>query len=172
MRFEDNMPNKALDYFRRFREEAGRYEQARCDRAREKEALIAADDWDGVDAWYKREAQFANPFTPGQYKAYWAFRKSSEIELNDLAGSNTYATLVLDDFLWEKEVADFCTTLREAGVRRLIVTNQSTALMENIHQLEAAGWRLMGTSRLEIRTRRFGEETTEVQLGLRFEDWL
>ena len=46
-------------YFRRIYEEACAFESARREREKEKEALIAADDWDAVSEWHKREEAFA-----------------------------------------------------------------------------------------------------------------
>lgn len=147
-------------YFRRIYEVACAFQSAKAEREKEKEALIAADDWDAVHDWYEREKSFEFPFPSGQMKAYWAWRHSSEIAQDILA---------LDDFLWEREVKDFCRTLREAGLTEFAYTNRSTAVMENIHAFESAGWRMAGTWRATITTDRFGGDFEETVIGLRFE---
>ena len=154
------MNQKTRDYFQQMYAVSYAYGKAKSEREKEKDALIAADDWDGVQAWYEREKQFPNPYTSGQCKAYRAYAQSSEIELGEID---------LSDFLWEKEVKDFSDTLIAAGVTSFVIINQSTALMENIHQLEEQDWRLVGTVKLTVTTHRWGTEETEERLGLRFE---
>ncbi len=75
----------------------------------------------------------------------------------------------MNDSLWEREVRDFSDTLKAAGVTTFVLTNQSTGLMEDIHNLEAQGWRLTGTCKLPVRENRYGRERTGIHLGLRFE---
>ena len=74
----------------------------------------------------------------------------------------------MDDFLWDREVEDFTETLRKAGIGSFIYTNQSTAVMGNIHGFEAAGCRMEGLCKIERTERRFGENRTEEILGIRF----
>ena len=154
------MTEQTKAYFQRMYEEACRFHQAQDERKKEKEALEAADNWDAVSAWWEREKQIQNPYTQGQYKAYWAFRNSSEIESGDLE---------MNDFLWERDVKDFSDTLKAAGVTTFVLTNQSTALMENIHQLEAEGWKLLGPCKLPVKEFRYGSDRIVDHLGLRFE---
>ena len=154
------MNQNTKDYFQQIYAVSYAYGEAKHKREREKEALIAADDWDGVQAWREREKQFPNPYTSGQMKAYWAFSHSSEIGTDDL---------VMDDSLWEREVKDFSDTLRAAGVTTFVLTNQSTGLMEDIHNLEAQGWHLAGTCKLSVKEYRYGSDRIEEHLGLRFE---
>ncbi|MBQ8987214.1 MAG: hypothetical protein IJ100_08290 [Lachnospiraceae bacterium] len=74
----------------------------------------------------------------------------------------------MDEFLWDKEVEGFVETLRKAGLDSFVFTNQSTAVMENIHQFVAAGCTLEGPCTITKKRDRWGEETTETVLGLRF----
>ena len=74
----------------------------------------------------------------------------------------------MDDFLWDWEVADFVDTLRRAGIDTFVYTNQSTAVMENLHAFAAEGCRLEGLCTITRRETRWGdEEPTGVQ-GIRF----
>ncbi len=52
------------------RETAIAYNQAKAIREKDREAMIDADDWDGVKAFDEREkAEFPYPFTQGAVKA-------------------------------------------------------------------------------------------------------
>ena len=154
------MTEQTKTYFHQMYEEVVRYERAKAEREKEKKALIAANDWDAVDAWYKHEKKFPKPYTDGQMQAYWAFAKSSEIEA---------AELEVADAVWEREVKDFSGTLRAAGVTAFVLTDRSTALMENIHWLEAEGWHLVGTCKLQEKEYGCGKYREVEHLGLRFE---
>ena len=154
------MTDQTRTYFKHMYDVAFAYGRAAEERKAEKERLIAEDNWDAVHEWYEREKTYTSPYTSGQYKAFWAYRRSSEMELKDFE---------MSDALWESEVADFCRTLLEAGVTEFVLTNQTTALMENIHQLENQGWHLTGTCRLPVKQYRYGSDRVEEHLGLRFE---
>ena len=138
-----------------------RFRRAKAEREKEKERLIEAEDWDGVAAWHERERQFRNPHTPGQCKAYWFYWRSCEIGLDELD---------VDDSIWQSDIRDFSDTLRAAGVKSFVITNQSTGLMENIFDLEAQGWQLAGTCKLQSTVTRYSSERTEERLGLRMLD--
>ena len=74
----------------------------------------------------------------------------------------------MDEFLWDREVEDFVETLRKAGFQSFVYSNQSTAVMQNIHQFVAAGCTLEGPCTLVKKSKRWGEEGDEQILGLRF----
>ena len=59
-------------------------------------------------------------------------------------------------------------TLRKAGFQSFVYSNQSTAVMQNIHQFVAAGCTLEGPCTLVKKSKRWGEETEEQVIGLRF----
>ena len=74
----------------------------------------------------------------------------------------------MDDFLWDKEVADFIEALRSAGIGTFVYTNQSTAVMENLHAFAAQGCTMTGLCTITRQETRWGnEEPTEV-MGIRF----
>ena len=154
------MTEQTRTFFRQMYAESKRFQQEKDEREKEKEALIAGGEWDKVQAWYDREEQFQNPYTRGQYKAYWAYRGSSKIETGDFE---------MNDFLWDTEVKDFSDTLKAAGITTFVLTNQSTALMENIHQLEGEGWKLQGICKLPVKEYHFSADRIVDRLGLRFE---
>ena len=74
----------------------------------------------------------------------------------------------MSDYLWDREVSDFVETLRKAGIQSFVYSNQSTAVMQNIHQFVAAGCTLKGPCTLIKKSSRWGEEGEEQILGLRF----
>ena len=89
-----------------------------------KQQIIDTKGWDSEElkAWYKEEEeQFQYPISAGACKAYRAWRYSETDEV------------IMDDFTWERERHDFIDALRKAGIRTLVVTNQSTGLMEDLH---------------------------------------
>lgn len=99
------------------------------------------------------------PLEQGVSKAYraWATsisRKEDELEM--------------DDFLWEREVTDFVETLRKAGIKTFVYTNQSTAVMENLHQFAAAGCTMEGLCTITRQENRWGDEEPTKVMGIRF----
>ena len=74
----------------------------------------------------------------------------------------------ISDFLWDKEVADFIGTLREAGIGTFVYTNQSTAVMENLHAFAAQGCTLEGLCTITRQESRWGDEEPTEVMGIRF----
>ena len=111
-----------------------------------------------MDDWYAEQERLeaTNPVAGGIGKAYraWYWGTTDELEMSD--------------FLWDREVEGFVDTLRKAGIQTFVYTNQSTAVLENIHQLVAAGCVLEGPCTLTKKTEKWGKETEEQVLGLRF----
>ena len=98
-------------------------------------------------AWYKEEEeQFQYPISAGACKAYRAWRYSETDEV------------IIDDFTWEgQETHDFINTLRKAGLTSLVITNQSTGLMRNLHDFAAEGCTLQGLCTITKKENRWGE---------------
>ena len=125
-----------------------------------KGSIIEAHGWDSpeLEAWYteKKRLEDSNPVAGGIGKAFraWYWGTTEELEM--------------DEFLWEREAEDFIETLRKAGFQSFVYTNQSTAVMQNIHQFVAAGCTLEGPCTITKKRDRWGEETEEQVLGLRF----
>ena len=92
---------------------------------------------EGFWAWYEKNDKPENPVSSGQSKAYRLWFWNDREELN------------FDEFVWEHEAHDFIDTLRKAGVETFTVTNQSTALMENMHWFAAEGCTLVGLCEIE-----------------------
>ena len=124
-----------------------------------KKGIIDEKGWDSEElkAWYKEEEQFQYPISAGACKAYRAWRYSETDEV------------IMDDFTWERERHDFIDALRKAGIRTLVVTNQSTGLMEDLHGYAAEGCTMLGLCTITKKDNRWGEETEEQILGIRFQ---
>lgn len=117
--------NELTKRLNEYERECKRYEE-------EKEAKRAELDRDEFWAWYEKHDKPEYPLTRGQAKAWHLWYWNEREELN------------FDDFVWEKEAKDFIDTLRAAGVKTFTMTNDSTALMENMHWFQENGCTLMG----------------------------
>ena len=148
-------------YFEHMRNTAIAYNEALAIREKERDAMIAADNWDGVKAFDRREKEeFPYPFTAGQNKA---------LVLYDRSLRNGADAFEADDLPWDYELADFVETLRNAGIKAIVVTDQSTGLMDGIYGLTNLGCRMNG---LKTVTRaddhRFGSKEPERRNGIEF----
>ena len=149
-------------YFEAMRDTAIAYNEAQAIREKERDAMIAADNWDGVKAFDKREKEeFPYPFTAGQNKA---------LVLYDHSLRNGADAFDVDDLPWDHELEDFVRALREAGITAIVVTDQSTGLMDGIYGLTALGCTMNG---LKTVTRaddhRFGSKEPERKNGIEFQ---
>ena len=136
------------------------WEQVKKERQTRKQEIIDTKGWDSEElkAWYEEDEKAVYPFSQGANKAYraWASsigRQEDEVEM--------------DDFLWEQEVPDFISTLRKAGFMTFVYTNQSTAVMENLHQFAAEGCRMDGLFTVTRREDRWGDEEPTQVMGIR-----
>lgn len=113
--------------------------------------------YDAMKERYKTDLKRPEyPLTRGQSMAwrvlYWNERDEPNFE----------------DFVWDKnEAKDFIDTLRAAGVKTFTVTNQSTALMENMHWFEQNGCKLMGLCEVE-ETDEWNRKHYGNKMGVRF----
>lgn len=155
------MLNERNTHFENLRRLGQEYEEKRKALEEEKADLIEKYGWDSdeVKAWYDVRNNMVYPVSQGACKAYRAWKNSLESGLDDVE---------MDDFLWDKEVGDFVETLRKAGIMSFIYTNQSTAMMDNLHDLEKEGCIMEGLCRREKTERGFGEERIIEVRGVHF----
>ena len=155
------MMNTANTYFDNLYRIGCEYEAARAERQARKKQIIDTLGWDSEElkAWYEEDAAAKFPFSQGISKAFRAWKSSL---------SRSEDEIEMDDFLWEGEVHDFAEALREAGFTSFVYTNQSTAVMENLHQLAAEGCRLEGLCTITRQENRWGEEEPYEVQGIRF----
>ena len=123
-----------------------------------KEEIIATRGWDSpeLEAWYAEEEEMKFHFSSGANKAYRAWRYSQGEEV------------VMEDFCWTAERHDFIDTLRKAGMKTFVTTNQSTGLMEDIHGYIAEGCTMLGICTITRKKESWGETTEETIQGIRF----
>lgn len=137
------------------------YEEKRAAHQSRKQDIIDTYGWDSEElkAWYDEKEAMKFPFEQGACKAYRAWASSVSRKEDELE---------MDDFLWEKEVSDFIDTLRKAGIKTFVYTNQSTAVMENLHQFAAAGCTMDGLCTITRQESRWGDEEPTEVMGVRF----
>ena len=155
------MMNTNNTYFEELKRIGHEYEAARVERKERKQQIIDTYGWesDELKAWYAEDQAAVFPFPQGACKAYRAWAQSISRKEDELE---------LDDFLWESEVTDFVDTLRKAGIDSFVYTNQSTACMENLHQLAAAGCTMQGLCTITRQETRWGDEEPYAVQGIRF----
>ena len=137
------------------------YEGKRAAHQSMKQAIIDVFGWDSEElrVWYDEKKAIRFPYPPGASKAYrawvWSIEKGEdEVEMNE--------------FLWEREVGDFVETLRKAGVKSLVYTNKSTAVMDNLHDFAKEGCTLDGLCTITRRETMWGDEEEDAVQGIRF----
>ena len=155
------MLSKNNAYFENLKKIGHEWEAARTERQARKQTLIDTFGWDSEElkAWYEEDAAAKFPFESGVSKAYRAWTSSIRRQEDELE---------MDDFLWDKEVKDFISALREAGITSFVYTNQSTAVMENLHAFAAEGCTLAGLCTITRRENRWGDEEPTEVMGIRF----
>ena len=149
-------------YFEEMTFRCAAYERAKKERAERKQQIAEAHGYDSpeMDAWYAEEkAAGPYPYSGGEMKAYWVYKMRRENDNNEFE---------MSDYCWDKEFHDFIGTLRKLGITELTLTNQSTALMENIYGFIAEGCTMVGTHTITKKVLRWGEEEYETAQGILF----
>ena len=155
------MMNTNNTYFEEMKRIGHAYEEARVERKNRKQQIIDTCGWDSEElkAWYEEDAAAKFPFPQGACKAYRAWVASISRQEDELE---------MDDFFWEKEIGEFVEALRSAGIQTFVYTNQSTAVMENLHQFAAKGCTMDGLCTITRRETRWGDEEPTEVMGIRF----
>ena len=148
-------------YFAELDQIARAFDEKRRAHEVKKQQILDTYGWDSeeLNAWYREKEEMAYPISEGACKAFRAFRMSEERNSSEFE---------MEDFLWEREVADFINALRQAGIKTFAYTNQSTAVMENIHAFVAVGCTMDGLCTVTRQERRWGEDETTEHIGIRF----
>ena len=148
-------------YFEELKEIGRAFEEKRRAHEEKKQQILDAYGWDSEElkAWYREKDEMTYPISEGACKAYRAFRMSDERSSSEFE---------MEDFLWDREVEDFIDALRKAGIKTFAYTNQSTAVMENLHAFAAAGCTMTGLCTVTRQEHRWGEDETTTYPGIRF----
>lgn len=152
--------NKNNTYFDELEKIGHDFEEKRSAHEAKKQQIIDTFGWDSdeLKAWYAEKNAMIFPISSGASKAYRAWKNSIRRNQDEIE---------MDDFCWEREVEDFLNTLREAGIETFVYTNQSTAVMENLHQFAAQGCAMQGLCLITRRENRWGEEEPVEIMGIR-----
>lgn len=155
------MLDKNNSYFETLHKIGCEFEAARVERQARKQQIIDTCGWDSEElkAWYAEDAAAKFPISQGACKAYRVWQRSISRKEDEVE---------MDDFLWEKEVKDFVEAFRNAGIKTFVYTNQSTAVMENLHQLAAVGCTMQGLCTITRQETRWGDEEPTEVMGVRF----
>ena len=149
---------KSNTYFEELERIGSEFMARREEHKAKKQGIIDTCGWDSEElkAWYAEEERMKFPYSEGACKAFraWKYNEGDE--------------MVFEDFVWEKEAHDFIDTLRKAGIDTFVITNTSTALMENLHWFAAEGCTMQGLCTITKKENRWGEEKEEQVMGIRF----
>ena len=142
---------KVNEYFNGMKNTLTAWRARRDEHAALKQTVIDTYGWESEElkAWYREDNAIKYPYSGGEGKAYRAWSSSVD---------RSQTEFEMDDFLWETEVHDFVETLRKAGVKSFVYTNESTAVMENLHAFAAEGCELAGLCTIACTEDRFGED--------------
>ena len=136
---------KNNEVFNEIRRTATEWETAKRERSERKKAIIKEFGYDSPEyaAWSESDTETPFPISHGAMKAYHAWRSNNENDTEEFE---------FNDFTWETETKDFIDTLRKAGIETRIITNASTALLENLHAYAAEGCTLEGLCTVKRKT--------------------
>lgn len=132
-----------------YRDERRHYDELK---EAKREELSSDAFWD----WYKQNDAPEYPLSNGECKA---LREVIWCETDEL---------LLEDTLWESEVHDYISTLRDMGAETIVITSESTGLMENMHLFAAEGLRLVGLCEVETSRKDYRTKKPLVRKGVRF----
>lgn len=125
-----------------------------------KQTIINEFGWDSEElkAWYGEKEAMKVPYSQGERQAYQAYTRTT---------ANGEETIEMNDHLWDRDVEDFLTTLRKAEVEEFIYTNHSTAVMDNLHEFEKYGAKVVGLATIQRNNCRWGVDEIETIRGIR-----
>ena len=143
-------------YFDQLMKVAADYEAWEKDFESRRREIIDNDGWDTPDyqALQDEKENHPYPISSGACKAYraWKYSTTDEVEMND--------------FLWENEVEQFLEALSLAGISSFIYTNQSTAVMENLHAFVDNGCKVGEFTKRESKDRWHDETILGIRIYL------
>lgn len=153
--------NKNNTYFEEMRRTLRAFGSKRAEHETRKQQIIDTYGWDSdeLKAWYTKKEAMTAPYPTGAYQAYRAWAWSIERCEDELE---------MEDYVRDNGVKDFVETMQKAGVKTFVFTNQSTAVMENIHAFVKEGCTMEGPCTITRHESRWGDDETEEAIGIRF----
>lgn len=137
------------------------YEEKKGEAEKQKDALYDEEKYDeGSDVIERFQEENPYPFGAGSMKALQAY-----LNVN-YHGADFFE---VEDLPWQKDMQEFASTLKKAGIDKIVVTDQSTRLMEGICGLTENGFQ-MGALQTVTREKMqsFGSEKPETRKGIEF----
>ena len=107
--------------------------KAKQEEIRKEKGLDAYDSEEYIKIRNELESMKESPYTSGAWSAFRC-----------VMWSETENDLWMKEAPWTEDIKDFIETLREFGVTTFIYTDESTALMRNIHSFIANGCEMVG----------------------------
>jgi hypothetical protein len=148
-------------YFESMYKEVRNYQEKKEAVRKQRSKLFDEEKYDEGTALMKAfEEENKFPYSDGAMKAYWAYQNVN------YRGADCFE---VEDLPWPKDMKEFAETLKEAGIDAIVVTDQSTGLMDGIYELSANGWK-MGSLRIVTRKDdcHFGTNEPETKNGIEF----
>lgn len=88
--------------------------------------------------------EISSKLSPGCLKAFHVWEKTHGKEADFYKYEVAADEVVSNEFTWEYENADFIATLRDNGIKYLLIVAASSALLENLHAYCDLGCELAG----------------------------
>ena len=125
------------EVFNEIRRTVTEWETARSERRERKKAIIKEFGYDSPEyaAWSETDTERPFPVSHGVKRAYRAWESSIEY------GSNEFE---FNDYTWDNDTTDFIDTLRKAGIKTMVMTCSSWALIDNLYAYVEEGCTIEG----------------------------
>lgn len=155
------MLRKENRYFEDLRKSLSQYHEKYTELQKKRHHAVEEFGWESkeVKAISEEFAAMRSPVSSGACKAHQVWSRSVENGMDEVE---------MFDSLWENEVADFVQSLKNAGIQSFVYTAQSTAVMENLHELVDAGCKMEGLCTITKTEWAFGKDEEEQIPGVRF----
>lgn len=69
-----------------------------------------------------------------------------------------------DDHFWDRDIDPMCGFMRMFGVRTFAINNQSTSLMDNLHEFQKRGWIVKSMEDMPVNQYRLSRDGKKVFL--------
>ena len=148
---------KNNEVFNEIRRACEEWEAAKDEYAKQKHEIIKKFGCDSPEykAWKAEQKENPFPISRGAMTAFHTWENNIEKRTDEFE---------FDGFTCDDESKDFIDTLRKAGIKTIVLTCASTALIENLHTYAEEGCTVDG---LAVVTRKNDWGRTREQKGIR-----